>query len=150
MKDRELSGIAKIRGELLTPGSVKAAGVGAWCRSARSNCSTCVAGDRSSSCPVLFVLDEFDLFVHHRNQTLLYNLFDVSQSAQTPVTVIGLTCRQVRNRASPRRAFGSPKENFRRSWNLVHFRRGSSQLPIFLTAFLDKPDWCENSRVTAR
>ncbi|NWR67889.1 ORC4 protein, partial [Bucorvus abyssinicus] len=51
-------------------------------------------GDRSSSCPVLFVLDEFDLFVHHRNQTLLYNLFDVSQSAQTPVTVIGLTCRQ--------------------------------------------------------
>ncbi|XP_052531716.1 origin recognition complex subunit 4 isoform X3 [Tympanuchus pallidicinctus] len=51
-------------------------------------------GDRTSSCPVLFVLDEFDLFVHHKNQTLLYNLFDVSQSAQTPVTVIGLTCRQ--------------------------------------------------------
>ncbi|KAJ7426934.1 Origin recognition complex subunit 4 [Pitangus sulphuratus] len=53
-------------------------------------------GDRSSSCPVLFVLDEFDLFVHHKNQTLLYNLFDISQSAQAPVTVIGLTCRQVR------------------------------------------------------
>ncbi|PKK28670.1 origin recognition complex subunit 4 [Columba livia] len=51
-------------------------------------------GDRTSSCPVLFILDEFDLFVHHKNQTLLYNLFDVSQSAQTPVTVIGLTCRQ--------------------------------------------------------
>ncbi|NXG46131.1 ORC4 protein, partial [Psilopogon haemacephalus] len=51
-------------------------------------------GDRASSCPVLFVLDEFDLFVHHKNQTLLYNLFDVSQSAQTPVTVVGLTCRQ--------------------------------------------------------
>ncbi|NWR27538.1 ORC4 protein, partial [Tachuris rubrigastra] len=51
-------------------------------------------GDRSSSCPVLFVLDEFDLFVHHKNQTLLYNLFDISQSAQAPVTVIGLTCRQ--------------------------------------------------------
>ena len=51
-------------------------------------------GDRTSSCPVLFVLDEFDLFVHHKNQTLLYNLFDISQSAQTPVTVIGLTCRQ--------------------------------------------------------
>ncbi|NWV32306.1 ORC4 protein, partial [Grantiella picta] len=51
-------------------------------------------GDRASSCPVLFVLDEFDLFVHHKNQTLLYNLFDISQSAQTPVTVIGLTCRQ--------------------------------------------------------
>ncbi|NXA10193.1 ORC4 protein, partial [Sapayoa aenigma] len=51
-------------------------------------------GDRSSSRPVLFVLDEFDLFVHHKNQTLLYNLFDASQSAQAPVTVLGLTCRQ--------------------------------------------------------
>ncbi|NWX20687.1 ORC4 protein, partial [Aegotheles bennettii] len=51
-------------------------------------------GNRTSSCPVLFILDEFDLFVHHKNQTLLYNLFDISQSAQTPVTVIGLTCRQ--------------------------------------------------------
>ncbi|CAJ1087710.1 origin recognition complex subunit 4 [Xyrichtys novacula] len=50
-------------------------------------------GDRSSSRPVLFVLDEFDLFAHHKNQTLLYNLFDVSQSAQTPIAVVGLTCR---------------------------------------------------------
>ncbi|XP_016345040.1 origin recognition complex subunit 4 [Sinocyclocheilus anshuiensis] len=50
-------------------------------------------GDKSSSRPVLFVLDEFDLFAHHKNQTLLYNLLDVSQSAQTPVAVVGLTCR---------------------------------------------------------
>ncbi|XP_015264806.1 PREDICTED: origin recognition complex subunit 4 [Gekko japonicus] len=50
-------------------------------------------GDRANSCPVLFVLEEFDLFVYHKNQTLLYNLFDVSQSAQTPIAVIGLTCR---------------------------------------------------------
>ncbi|KPP69771.1 origin recognition complex subunit 4-like [Scleropages formosus] len=50
-------------------------------------------GDRSSSRPVLFTLDEFDLFTHHKNQTLLYNLFDISQSAQTPVAVVGLTCR---------------------------------------------------------
>ncbi|XP_015227166.1 PREDICTED: origin recognition complex subunit 4 [Cyprinodon variegatus] len=50
-------------------------------------------GDRSSSRPVLFVLDEFDLFAHHKNQTLLYNLFDVSQSAQAPIAVVGLTCR---------------------------------------------------------
>ncbi|EDO42930.1 predicted protein [Nematostella vectensis] len=42
---------------------------------------------------ILFILDEFDLFVHHKNQTLLYNLFDVSQSAQTPVCVVGLSCR---------------------------------------------------------
>ncbi|XP_023478326.2 origin recognition complex subunit 4 isoform X4 [Equus caballus] len=50
-------------------------------------------GDRTSSCPVIFILDEFDLFAHHKNQTLLYNLFDISQSAQTPVAVVGLTCR---------------------------------------------------------
>nr|XP_021332500.1 origin recognition complex subunit 4 isoform X2 [Danio rerio] len=50
-------------------------------------------GDKSSSRPVLFLLDEFDLFAHHKNQTLLYNLLDVSQSAQTPVAVVGLTCR---------------------------------------------------------
>lgn len=50
-------------------------------------------GDRSSSRPVIFVLDEFDLFAHHKNQTLLYNLLDVSQSAQAPVSVVGLTCR---------------------------------------------------------
>ncbi|XP_061788384.1 origin recognition complex subunit 4 [Nerophis lumbriciformis] len=50
-------------------------------------------GDRSNTRPVLFVLDEFDLFAHHKNQTLLYNLLDVSQSAQSPVAVVGLTCR---------------------------------------------------------
>ncbi|XP_044294153.1 origin recognition complex subunit 4 [Varanus komodoensis] len=50
-------------------------------------------GDRAHSCPVLFILDEFDLFVHHKNQTLLYNLFDIAQSAQAPIGVVGMTCR---------------------------------------------------------
>lgn len=50
------------------------------------------AGDQGSK-PILFVLEEFDQFAQHRNQTLLYNLFDVTQSAQTPLCVIGLTCR---------------------------------------------------------
>nr|XP_006820848.1 PREDICTED: origin recognition complex subunit 4-like [Saccoglossus kowalevskii] len=49
--------------------------------------------DKKTSRPVLFILDEFDLFAHHKNQTLLYNLFDISQSAQTPIAVFGLTCR---------------------------------------------------------
>ncbi|XP_046846096.1 origin recognition complex subunit 4-like isoform X2 [Xenia sp. Carnegie-2017] len=49
-------------------------------------------GDKECQ-PILFILDEFDLFVFHKNQTLLYNLFDISQSAQNPVLVIGLTCR---------------------------------------------------------
>lgn len=55
-----------------------------------------VSGDKSRSRPVMFILDEFDLFAHHKNQTLLYNLLDVSQSAQAPVAVVGLTCRLVR------------------------------------------------------
>lgn len=49
--------------------------------------------DTSGAQSILFLLDEFDLFAHHKNQTLLYNLFDICQSAQTPITVIGITCR---------------------------------------------------------
>nr|XP_054751199.1 origin recognition complex subunit 4-like isoform X2 [Lytechinus pictus] len=49
--------------------------------------------DSSGAQSILFIVDEFDLFAHHKNQTLLYNLFDVCQSAQTPITVIGVTCR---------------------------------------------------------
>ncbi|XP_065920695.1 origin recognition complex subunit 4-like [Dysidea avara] len=50
------------------------------------------SGD-SLSRPVIFVLEEFDCFTQHHNQTLLYNLFDISQMAHTPIAVIGLTCR---------------------------------------------------------
>ena len=52
------------------------------------------AGDKHTK-SILFCLDEFDLFAQHRNQTLLYNLFDVAQSAQAPVCVLGLTTRLV-------------------------------------------------------
>ena len=45
-------------------------------------------GTRNSQ-PVVFILDEFDLFADRRNQTLLYNLFDISQMKQTPICVIG-------------------------------------------------------------
>lgn len=51
------------------------------------------SGDRVAVKTVVFVLEEFDLFCEHKNQTLLYNLFDVAQSAQTPVCVIGVTPR---------------------------------------------------------
>ncbi|KAG0206144.1 origin recognition complex subunit 4 [Mortierella sp. GBA30] len=43
--------------------------------------------------PIIFILDEFDLFAQHTKQSLLYNLFDVAQSAEWPVAVIGVTCR---------------------------------------------------------
>ena len=51
-------------------------------------------GDKSNQ-SIIFILDEFDLFTHHHNQTLLYNLFDLSQSKSVPVAVVGLTCRLV-------------------------------------------------------
>lgn len=40
------------------------------------------AGDRSGSKSIIMVLDRFDLFCTHTNQTLLYNLFDAVQSQQ--------------------------------------------------------------------
>ncbi len=42
---------------------------------------------------VVFVIDEFDLFTSHPRQTLLYNLFDVAQSRNAPIAVLGLTTR---------------------------------------------------------
>lgn len=51
------------------------------------------SGDKKQSKSVIFILEEFDLFCNHNNQTLIYNLFDVAQSAQAPICVIGLTRR---------------------------------------------------------
>lgn len=75
------------------------------------------SGDKSKSKSVVFILEEFDMFCAHHNQTLLYNLFDVSQSAQTPICVLGITCRldvvellekRVKSRFSHRQVFLSP------------------------------------------
>ncbi|KAK2577230.1 hypothetical protein KPH14_003376 [Odynerus spinipes] len=75
------------------------------------------SGDKKHSKPVIFILDEFDLFCTHHNQTLLYNLFDVAQSAQAPICVLGITCRldviellekRVKSRFSHRQIFLFP------------------------------------------
>ena len=42
---------------------------------------------------VIIILDEFDLFVSHPRQTLLYNLFDIAQARKAPVAVLGLTTK---------------------------------------------------------
>lgn len=52
------------------------------------------SGDRTASKSVIFILDHFELFCTHPKQTLLYNLFDIVQSAQAPLCVLGITCRQ--------------------------------------------------------
>uniref|UniRef100_A0A1B0DD64 Origin recognition complex subunit 4 n=2 Tax=Phlebotomus papatasi TaxID=29031 RepID=A0A1B0DD64_PHLPP len=77
-------------------------------------------GDKKHSKSVIFLLEEFDLFCSHHNQTLLYNLFDVSQSPQVPVCVLGTTCRmdvmellekRVKSRFSHRQFFLFPTSN---------------------------------------
>ncbi|XP_055531706.1 origin recognition complex subunit 4 [Wyeomyia smithii] len=77
------------------------------------------AGDKNSK-SVIFILEEFDLFCSHHNQTLLYNLFDVAQSAQAPICVLGITARldviellekRVKSRFSHRQIFLLPKED---------------------------------------
>lgn len=47
----------------------------------------------ASTPPVLFILDEFDLLAQHPKQSLLYTLFDIAQSQQTPIAVLGVTSR---------------------------------------------------------
>ena len=44
-----------------------------------------------NSKPIVFVLEEFGLFCQHKNQTLLYNLFDVAQSRAAPIIVVGVS-----------------------------------------------------------
>ncbi|XP_021933579.1 origin recognition complex subunit 4 isoform X2 [Zootermopsis nevadensis] len=75
------------------------------------------SGNKDRSKSIIFILDEFDLFCNHHNQTLLYNLFNVAQSAQAPICVVGLTCRldvmellekRVKSRFSHRQIFIFP------------------------------------------
>jgi origin recognition complex subunit 4 len=42
---------------------------------------------------IIIVLDEFDLFVTHPRQTLLYNLFDIAQARKAPLAVLGVTTK---------------------------------------------------------
>ncbi|XP_015366640.1 PREDICTED: origin recognition complex subunit 4 isoform X2 [Diuraphis noxia] len=51
------------------------------------------AGNKTASKSIIMVLDQFDMFCSHTNQTLLYNLFDSVQSQQNPLCIIGLTSR---------------------------------------------------------
>ncbi|KAF9187219.1 origin recognition complex subunit 4 [Haplosporangium sp. Z 767] len=78
------------------------------------------AGTRAQY-PIIFILDEFDLFAQHTKQSLLYNLFDVAQSAEWPIAVIGVTCRmdalellekRVKSRFSHRHYYTYPPRNF--------------------------------------
>ncbi|CAO3591108.1 unnamed protein product [Absidia cylindrospora] len=71
--------------------------------------------------PIVFILEEFNLLAQHPKQTLLYNLFDATQSAQNPMAVVGLTCRidtmnllekRVQSRFSHRQMYMFPPATF--------------------------------------
>lgn len=49
--------------------------------------------DRKTSKSSIFILENFEKFTQHKSQTLLYNLFDVAQSQQAPLCVVGLCSR---------------------------------------------------------
>ncbi|ODQ79880.1 hypothetical protein BABINDRAFT_161553 [Babjeviella inositovora NRRL Y-12698] len=42
---------------------------------------------------VVFIIEEFERFTYHNRQTLLYNLFDLSQNSTTAVSVVGITTK---------------------------------------------------------
>ncbi len=50
------------------------------------------SGSRESK-PLMFILDEFDLFTKHKGQLLLYTLLNTIQTSSSPMCLIGLTCR---------------------------------------------------------
>lgn len=66
--------------------------MGSFSEKLRLLLSALKSGSKESK-SIIFVLDNFDLFCTHKNQTLLYNLFDVAQSQQSPICVVGMSCR---------------------------------------------------------
>lgn len=49
--------------------------------------------DTEKDMSIIFIVDEFDKFTTGHKQTLLYNLFDLSQNSKIPVSVIGVSSK---------------------------------------------------------
>lgn len=50
-------------------------------------------GSGTTSQCIVVVVEEFDVYAHHGQQTLLYTLLDHIQLAAVPMVVVGVTCR---------------------------------------------------------
>ncbi|ODV96374.1 hypothetical protein PACTADRAFT_49732 [Pachysolen tannophilus NRRL Y-2460] len=46
---------------------------------------------RRSNMAIVFIIEDFHKFTEYKRQSLLYNLFDLSQNSTTPISVIGIT-----------------------------------------------------------
>ena len=49
-------------------------------------------GDKQSK-PLIFIMEEFDLFTKNKSQLLLYTILNTIQSSSSPMCLIGLSCR---------------------------------------------------------
>lgn len=88
--------------------------------------------DSGQSKSIVLILDEFDLFAYHKNQSLLYNLFDIAQSRQNPLCVVGLTCRldivellekRVKSRYSHRAILTFPSYSFEEYVEITRYHK---------------------------
>ncbi|WZC14516.1 hypothetical protein CJI82_00042 [Candidozyma auris] len=95
--------------------------------------------------PIVFVIDEIERFTGSTKQTLLYNLFDLSQSSKVPICVLGISTKittrellekRVRSRFSQRMITTHESSSIEEFWNnaklslLVH--------PTAMESFKDK------------
>lgn len=100
-------------------------------------------GDKTKS--VIFVLEEFQCFCSHKNQTLLYNLYNIAQSEQVSVCVIGVTTKfditelfekRVKSRFSHNKIILLPKINFKERLDdfcsVLTLTKMSSSSPVFI------------------
>lgn len=67
--------------------------------------------------PVIFCIDEVDIYANQNRQTLLYNLFDLVEHSQTPVCVVCFTCKVTMKELLEKRVAS------RFSHRSIHFRK---------------------------
>lgn len=100
-----------------------------------------------TSKPIVFILEEFALFCNHRNQTLLYNLFDIAQSRAAPIIVIGISSsldvvecleKRVKSRFNHRQLAMLPYEKFE---DYFHAIRHYLLIPDEQCTTESKQDW---------
>ena len=97
--------------------------------------------------PIIFILENFDLFTKHKNQNLLYSLFDITQSNSCPISVVGITARldviellekRVKSRFSHRQLYLATDYTFSDYLDLVY--------QLLDPSFIQDQDWSQHIR----
>jgi len=86
-------------------------------------------GDKQSK-PLIFIMEEFDLFTKNKSQLLLYTILNTIQSSSSPMCLIGLSCRidvldllekRVKSRFSHRQIYLFNDYSFEKYLEMVKF-----------------------------